>query len=64
MNNVLERYASSVTSQDGEDGILEHIFERLGVGKGFCIEFGAADGHYLSNTFRLIHHCGWSSVAN
>ncbi len=46
-------------SQNGEDGILEKVFEIEGVKNGFFIEFGAWDGQYLSNTYRLYKN-GWT----
>ncbi|MCH8063598.1 MAG: hypothetical protein IH861_13975 [Chloroflexi bacterium] len=45
----LADHKRTVTSQDGEDGIVEFIFDRLGVEKGLCVEFGAWDGKHLSN---------------
>jgi hypothetical protein len=52
----------NVTSQHGEDGILEAIFARLEVAPGSCIEFGAWDGKKNSNTRNLIVRHGWSGV--
>jgi hypothetical protein len=63
-NNILESYSKNVTSQNGEDGILEKIFEVIG-DKNYskwCVEFGAWDGKHLSNTYNLIVNKGWSSV--
>lgn len=62
LNNWLSQYARNVTSQVGEDGILEKIFEILKIKKGWCVEFGAWDGKLYSNTYHLINHCGWSGV--
>jgi hypothetical protein len=58
----LVEHARDVHSQNGEDGILERIFELLGVDHGWCVEFGAWDGVHLSNTRHLIEHQGWSAV--
>jgi hypothetical protein len=38
-----------VTSQDGEDGIIEHVFSRIPPVSRVCVEFGAWDGKHLSN---------------
>jgi hypothetical protein len=48
-------------SQTGEEGVLDYIFENLGVEKGFCIEFGAKNGFTQSNTRGLINK-GWDSL--
>lgn len=51
----------NVYSQFGEDGIIEAIFERIGVENKWCVECGAADGVFFSNTRKLIEE-GWSSI--
>jgi hypothetical protein len=51
----------NVYSQFGEDGILEAIFEKIGVSNAWCVECGAADGIFFSNTRKLIEE-GWNSV--
>lgn len=62
-NNWLANYARSVTSQDGEDGIIEKIFDVLGKQtQGWCVEFGALDGKTHSNTWNLLNNKGWSGV--
>lgn len=48
-------------SQCGEDGILAAIFDRLGVTRGTCLEVGAADGVWLSNT-KLFADKGWHRI--
>ena len=56
------QYKRSVASQPGEDGIIEHIFSILKPANRLCVEFGAGDGKYDSNTWNLIHNHGWSAV--
>jgi hypothetical protein len=51
-----------VYSQNEEDGVLEELFERAGIRRGVCVDVGAHDGVYLSNTANLIKHHGWSGV--
>jgi len=58
----LRKYSKNYTSQSGEDGILEKIFEILPPGSRFCVEFGAWDGKYLSNCYHLIFDKGWRGV--
>ncbi len=60
-NNWLFSYKKTVTSQFGEDGILEKIFENI-KGNKQCVEFGAWDGKINSNTWNLINNKGWSAV--
>ncbi|MCL2925247.1 MAG: discoidin domain-containing protein [Trichodesmium sp. MAG_R04] len=64
VNNILKSYSKDITSQNGEDGILEKIFEVIGEQNysKWCVEFGAWDGKHLSNTYNLIVNKGWSSV--
>src|SRR5215471_16231243 len=61
-NNYLLKYAKLVTSQDGEDGVIDEVLRRLGVSRGWCVEFGAYDGKTDSNTWNLIHNGGWKAV--
>lgn len=59
---VLEPYRRNVTSQNGEDGIIERIFEIIGATNRWCVEFGAWDGKLHSNTWNLIANQGWTGV--
>ena len=53
--------AFNVYSQFGEDGAIEAIFEKIGIENKWCVECGAGDGLFFSNTRRLIEQ-GWKSV--
>lgn len=55
-------HRTNVTSQTGEDGVLEKIFERIGTRSKVCVDLGAADGEFISNTYNLVHNGGWSAV--
>jgi hypothetical protein len=61
-SDYLRHHARKVTSQNGEDGVLEKIFELIGTNNKWCVEFGAWDGKTHSNTYNLIVNHGWSSV--
>ena len=47
------------SSQHNEDGLLLWIFNLISEDGKYCVEFGAWDGEYLSNTFNLISKHGW-----
>lgn len=58
MHNILERspylkYAKNIFSQNGEDGILVYLIEKLEITKGSICEFGSWDGIYLSNCYNV-----------
>ncbi len=54
-------YKSNTYSQNGEDGVIAAIFDRIGTTTRTCCEFGAWDGVHLSNCRRLILD-GWSAL--
>jgi hypothetical protein len=49
-------------SQTGEDGVIEKILQILPDTNKWCVEFGAWDGLFLTNTRRLILSEGYSAV--
>lgn len=55
------QYKKNIYSQNGEDGIIEKIFNLIGTDSKICCEFGAWDGIYLSNARNLILN-GWSAI--
>jgi hypothetical protein len=50
----LTKYASNVTSQCGEDGIIAKALTLLPDRDRWCVEFGAWDGKFASNTYDLV----------
>lgn len=61
-STYLREFASDVTSQFGEDGIIAKILDLIGTRTQWCVEFGAWDGKYLSNTWDLINNKRWCGV--
>lgn len=58
-NNSIQPY--NRYSQFSEDSIIEAIFAKIGTDNKWCVECGAADGIFFSNTRKLIEE-GWNSV--
>ena len=58
----LRKFEYNVKSQNGEDGVIEEIFNRIGTKNNICVEFGAWDGIQLSNTFNLWNNREWNAV--
>lgn len=48
-------------SQNGEDGITEAIFEKIGAKNRWCLEVGASDGILFSNTRQYVEN-GWNAI--
>ena len=57
----LINYQKNINSQGGEDGVIEEICKRLKIKNGNFVEFGAWDGKYLSNTYKLLSE-NWKGV--
>jgi hypothetical protein len=53
-NIFFKKYAKNIYSQNGEDGIIEELLDRLSISNGWVCEFGAWDGIHLSNTYNLV----------
>ncbi|MFZ1075042.1 MAG: hypothetical protein WAN50_01580 [Minisyncoccia bacterium] len=58
----LAHFKASVKSGDGEDGVIEEIFNRIGARSRVCVEFGALNGTHHSNTWNLINNKGWHAL--
>ncbi len=58
----LRKFTKKVTSQRGEDGIIEKVFETAGTANQYCVEFGAWDGKLYSNTWNLLNNAGWAGL--
>lgn len=55
-------YGRNITSEHGEDGIIEKIFSIIGEGSTWCVELGALNGTHGSNVWHLVKEKGWSGV--
>ena len=57
-------YSKDITSQNGEDGIIEFLINKLDINKpdSTCIEFGAWNGVHLSNTYNIITNFNWNGI--
>jgi hypothetical protein len=53
---------ANVYSQDGEDGIILGILGVLPGRDRWCVEFGAADGIFVSNSRNLIQNHGYAAI--
>lgn len=54
-------YRKDVTSEHGEDGIIERIFRVIGEESRWCVDLGALNGVHGSNVWSLIQN-GWQGV--
>ena len=57
----IQAAAANVYSQFGENGIIDKIFDIIGTSNKWCLEVGAGDGIFCSNTRHLIEQ-GWQGV--
>lgn len=62
VDSPLLAYRRSVTSQCGEDGLIEKIVELIEPASRYCVEFGAWDGKEGSNCYNLTQNHGWGGL--
>lgn len=61
MLEFLNKYKKDyIYSQNGEEGIIQECLKRMNITMGHCVEIGANDGKWCSNTALLIDN-GWSA---
>jgi len=60
-SNGFLKYRRNKYSQNGEDGVIAEIMNRMNICSGWFCEFGAWDGKYGSNTYALLRS-GWHGV--
>src|SRR5258705_13450718 len=58
----LSKSENTIYSQNGEDGIISAIMNLIGTSSEYYVEFGAMDGHKLSNTKNLRDNLGWKGL--
>ncbi len=61
----LSDFSGDRYSQFGEDGIISEILDRIEATRpltGWCVEFGAHDGVFMSNTCNLVRSRDYSAV--
>ncbi|UTY46700.1 FkbM family methyltransferase [Sinorhizobium fredii] len=58
----IDNFKQNVTSQGGEDGVILKIFDVIGTKNKVLVDFGAADGFHISNSYNLIHNLDWNGV--
>lgn len=60
--NKYKEYAKNIYTQNGDDGIIEKLFEELDIKNGVCVEFGAWDGIFISNIYNLWKNKGFNGI--
>jgi hypothetical protein len=58
----LNAYTENIYSQTGEDGVIAKALSVLPTTDHWCVEFGAWDGKYLSNTYNLVENHNYNAV--
>lgn len=62
MSIDLRSFKNDITSQYGENGIIEKIFDIISPKDKVCVEFGGYDLKEFSNVFPLWSSKGWKSI--
>lgn len=55
-------FEASYISQNGEDGVVEKLFDIIKPTSKYYVEFGAGDGHTWSNTKYFREKYGWTGL--
>jgi hypothetical protein len=55
-------HKKNIYSQNGEDGVIEYIFNKMNIVNGTFIEFGAWDGKVFSNSYNLFQNKNWNGI--
>jgi hypothetical protein len=60
---IMKQYEKRIYSQNGEDGIIEHIFKQIGTTNKVAVEFGvSAGGGGMQTNTRLLAEQGWKTI--
>ena len=54
------RHEKKVWSQNGEDGVIQAVFDAIGFTNRFYVEFGVGDGSECNS--RLLSENGWNGL--
>lgn len=57
----INKYEKKIYSQNGEDGIIDYIFSKIGTTNKFAVEFGVGNG-FECNTVYLLEQKGWKGL--
>ena len=56
----LKQFESKTYSQQGEDGIIQHIFDKIGTTNKIAVEFGVSSGEETNTTLLAMN--GWRTL--
>lgn len=61
MSDTINLYEKKIHSQNGEDGIIEELFSRIGTTNKFFVEFGVQDGLECNSAYLSLFK-NWSGL--